>query len=286
LRYPTKDEAAAYLSTYAKHFQFPIHLSQRVSSVAPSANGYAVSTNAGRRYQALWVIVCTGAYNAPRLPEFAPQLPPSVAQLHSRDYQRPQQVAGTGPVAVVGSGNSALQIAADLATTGRPVYAAFDERTPAMPNNTLMWAMLTATGLLRASHHSVVGAHMMRQPEPVVSGDLARLRSFSNAHFIGRALSVEPGGILRGRHASTPALEAVIWATGFGPDFSWIKAPIFNADGYPRHYRGLTAAPGLAFLGLPWLNSRGSALMGGVGPDARYVVEQLFRAQSQDKVAG
>ncbi|QIL76159.1 flavin-containing monooxygenase [Hymenobacter sp. HDW8] len=277
-RYPTKDEAAAYLASYAEHFHFPIHLSQRVSKVTPNANGYAISTVAGGCYQAQRVVICTGAYNAPRRPEFAPQLASNVAQLHSSDYQRPQQIAGTGPVAIVGSGNSALQIAADLATTGRPVYAAFDERTPAMPNNMLMWAMLIATRLLRASRHSLVGGHMIQQPEPVVSGDLARLRTFSNAQFIGRALGVEPGGILRGRHANTPALEAVVWATGYGPDFSWIEAPIFDAAGYPKHYRGLTATPGLAFLGLPWLNSRGSALMGGVGRDASYVVEQLLKA--------
>jgi putative flavoprotein involved in K+ transport len=287
LRYPAKDEAAAYLSTYAEHFHFPIHLSQRVARVSPtSTGGYSISTTMGRQYQARRVVVCTGAYNAPRRPEFSPQLAPAVMQLHSRDYQRPQQVVGTGPVAVVGSGNSALQIAADLATTGRPVYVAFDERTPAMPNNMLMWAMLTATRLLRASRHSLVGKHMMQQPEPVVSGDLARLRTFSTAHFIGRALGAEPGGILRGRHASTPPLEAVVWATGYGPDFSWIEAPIFDADGYPNHYRGLTAAPGLAVLGLPWLNSRGSALMGGVGPDARYVIEQLLKDQPQNKAAG
>ncbi|MGY2131125.1 flavin-containing monooxygenase [Hymenobacter sp. HD11105] len=277
LRYPTKDEAAAYLQAYAAHFQFPIHLSQRVTRVAPAPDGYAIQTAAGQNYQAQRIVVCTGAYNAPRLPEFAPQLPTSVVQLHSRDYHQPTQVAGTGPVAVVGSGNSALQIAADLATTGRPVYVAFDERTPAMPNNTFMWAFLTVTRLLRASRHSLIGGHMIRQPEPVVSGDLARLRTFPNARFIGRALGTEPGGILRSRKLSTPPLEAVVWATGYGPDFKWIEAPIFDSDGFPRHHRGLTAAPGLAFLGLPWLNSRGSALMGGAGPDAQYVVEHLLK---------
>ncbi|SMB95115.1 FAD-dependent pyridine nucleotide-disulphide oxidoreductase [Hymenobacter roseosalivarius DSM 11622] len=286
LRYPTKDEAAAYLNTYAGHFHFPIHLYQRVARVSSTPNGYAVNTTTGQQYQARRVVVCTGSYNAPRRPEFAPQLPPTVVQLHSRDYQQPQQVAGTGPVAVVGSGNSALQIAADLAATSRPVYVAYDERTPAMPNNMLMWAMLTTTRLLRASRHSVVGGHMMRQPEPVVSGDLAKLRTYSNVQFIGRALGAEPGGILRGRHASTPPLEAVVWSTGYGPDFSWIEIPVFDAAGYPAHYRGLTAAPGLAFLGLPWLNSRGSALMGGVGPDARYVVDQLLEAPPQYTASG
>ena len=277
LRYPTKDEAAAYLRAYAAHFRFPIHLSQRVTGVRPKDEGYTIDTATGRHYEARRVLVCTGAYNAPRYPEFAPQLPSSVLQLHSRDYHQPIQLAGSGPVAVVGSGNSALQIAADLAVTNRPVYVAFDERTPAMPNNTIMWTFLTGTRLLRASRHSPVGGHMMRQPEPVVSGDLGKLRKLASAHFIGRALGVEPGGILRGQKASTPPLEAVVWATGYGPDFHWIKVPIFDADGQPRHDRGLTAAPGLAFLGLPWLNSRSSALMGGAGPDARYVVSQLLK---------
>jgi putative flavoprotein involved in K+ transport len=67
-----------------------------------------------------------------------------------------------------------------------------------------------------------------------------------------------------------------VWATGFGPDFGWIDLPVFNPDGTPRHHYGLTDAPGLAFLGLPWLNSRSSALMGGAGPDARHVVERLL----------
>lgn len=280
LRYPTKQEAAAYLRAYAAHFQFPVHSGQRVTHVAPALAGYTVRTAAGQQYQAQHVLVCTGAYNAPRHPEFAPQLAATVLQLHSRDYQRSAQLPGAGPVAVVGSGNSALQIAADLAATGRPVYVAFDEKTPAMPNNMLMWALLTATGLLRASRHAPIGRYMFGQPEPVVSSDLARLRTFANAHFMGRALAAEPGGILRGRRSSTPPLEAVVWATGFGPDFTWIDVPVFDAAGHPRHHRGLTVAPGLAFLGLPWLNSRGSALMGGVGPDARYVVGQLLQPRA------
>ena len=118
----------------------------------------------------------------------------------------------------------------------------------------------------------------MHQPEPVVRGDFQRLKQFPNVQFMGRATGATAAGALQGKRQLTPPLEAVVWATGFGPAFQWIKLPIFEPDGTPRHQRGLTAAPGVAFLGLPWLNSRSSALMGGAGPDARYVVEQLLKS--------
>lgn len=277
LNYPTKDEAAAYLQNYALHFRFPVHLGQRaVSLVAEeSGSGYVVRTAAGNTYHARCVIVSTGAYSAPRIPGFGEQLPAEVHQIHSSDYKHPAQIAGGGAVAVVGSGNSALQIAADLATTGRPVYAAFDDKTPAFPNNQATWLLLKGTGFLQVSRHNPLGRYAMHQPEPVVSADLRRLRSFPNVQFIGRATGTTAAGALQGRRITTPPLAAVVWATGFGPDFSWIQLPIFEADGTPRHHHGLTEAAGIAFLGLPWLNSRSSALMGGAGPDARRVVAQL-----------
>lgn len=278
LHYPSKDEAAAYLHDYATHFRLPVQLGQRATSLAPApaGQGYLIQTAIGNTYDCQRVIVATGAYSAPRRPAFAGQLPANVLQLHSSEYQRPAQVPGQGPVAVIGSGNSALQIAADLASTGRPVYAAFDEQTPALPNNQVMWAVLMATGTLRLSRHSALGRRLMLRPEPVVSGDLQRLRRFANATFMGRATGADASGRLAGRLRSTPPLEAVVWATGFGPDFAWIHLPILDDTGLPRHYRGLTDAAGVAFLGLPWLNSRRSALMGGAGADARYVVEKLL----------
>jgi putative flavoprotein involved in K+ transport len=118
---------------------------------------------------------------------------------------------------------------------------------------------------------------MASSPEPVVSGDLQKLRGFANAHFIGRAEGALPSGAIQGRRETTPALEAVIWATGYRPDYSWIELPIIEADGQPRHHRGLTAAPGVAFLGLDWLDSRRSALLNGAGPDAQRVVAALVQ---------
>lgn len=66
-------------------------------------------------------------------------------------------------------------------------------------------------------------------------------------------------------------ITSVIWATGFGFDFSWIGADIFDGYGYPVMRRGETAAPGLYFLGLNFLHTRRSGIVYGVGPDAEHV---------------
>ncbi|GAA4392765.1 flavin-containing monooxygenase [Hymenobacter koreensis] len=276
LRYPTGKEAAEYLRAYAARFQFQIHHQQRVVRLQQVGNsGYRATTAMGQQYIARQVVVCTGGFQAPKVPALTQQLGSEVTQLHSRDYRQPSQVPGSGPVAVVGSGNSALQIAADLARAGRSVYLAFDERTPAMPNNALMWVMLKVGGLLRASRHRPIGAQMIARPEPVVSSDLRAVRRLPNVHLIGRAVTAPTPSSLQGQHHTTPALDAVLWATGYAPDFQWIELPVLDASGHPVHYRGLTQFPGLAFLGLPWLDSRGSALLEGVGRDARRVIRAL-----------
>jgi putative flavoprotein involved in K+ transport len=278
LRYPTKDEAAAYLRQYAAHFHLAIENNQRVTRVLAAVHGFEVQTATGRCYQARRVIVCTGPYSAPYIPAFGQALSPAVKQLHSSAYTEPSQVAGD-TVAVVGSGNSALQIAIDLATHGRTVYVAFDEKTPRMPNNTVMWASLMATGLLSVSRHSWLGQFMKGQPEPVVRGDFQRLRRLPNVHFIGRAIATTPDGGLVGQRSTTPPLASVVWATGYRPNYAWLNVPgALTPTGEPLHFKGISPVAGLAFLGLDWLTCRRSALMGGAGADARYVVTQLLKS--------
>jgi putative flavoprotein involved in K+ transport len=63
----------------------------------------------------------------------------------------------------------------------------------------------------------------------------------------------------------------VIWATGYQPDFSWVKVPILAEDGYPNHRRGVTEVSGLYILGLDWLYKLKSGIFAGVGEDAEYL---------------
>src|SRR5262249_23316831 len=73
-------------------------------------------------------------------------------------------------------------------------------------------------------------------------------------------------------------ITSVIWAAGYSYDYSLVKLPIFEEDGYPRQERGVTAYPGLYFLGLHWLHKRKSGLVCGIGEDADYIGARILGA--------
>jgi putative flavoprotein involved in K+ transport len=73
--------------------------------------------------------------------------------------------------------------------------------------------------------------------------------------------------------------NAVVWATGFKIDHSWIDVPVFDDRGRVVHRRGVTESPGLYFLGLSWLHTRGSALIGWVKDDAEHLARQIATFQ-------
>lgn len=70
-------------------------------------------------------------------------------------------------------------------------------------------------------------------------------------------------------------IGAVIWCTGYQPDFSWIEIPVFDGKGYPGHDRGVTGVQGLYFLGLPWLYTWGSGRFSGIARDANYLADYI-----------
>ena len=70
-------------------------------------------------------------------------------------------------------------------------------------------------------------------------------------------------------------ITAIVWATGYGLDFGWLKVGAFDADGRPKHQRGVAAEPGVYFLGLPWLSRRGSSFIWGVWHDAKFIADHI-----------
>jgi putative flavoprotein involved in K+ transport len=70
-------------------------------------------------------------------------------------------------------------------------------------------------------------------------------------------------------------LAAVVWSVGFRSDFAWVKVPVFDERGYPRHERGVTPTRGLYFIGLPWLHTWGSGRFSGVGRDALHLAAAI-----------
>ncbi|WP_295481748.1 NAD(P)/FAD-dependent oxidoreductase [uncultured Pseudomonas sp.] len=70
-------------------------------------------------------------------------------------------------------------------------------------------------------------------------------------------------------------VTSIIWATGYGVDFSWLQVDTFDANGKPQHQRGVAREPGVYFLGLPWLSRRGSSFIWGVWHDAKHVAGHI-----------
>ncbi len=74
---------------------------------------------------------------------------------------------------------------------------------------------------------------------------------------------------------SKAGVTSIVWATGFAVDFSWLKVDAFDENGRPKHQRGVSAEPGVYFLGLPWLSRRGSSFIWGVWHDAKYLADHI-----------
>jgi len=70
-------------------------------------------------------------------------------------------------------------------------------------------------------------------------------------------------------------ITSIVWATGFTVDFSWLKVDAFDETGKPKHQRGISAEPGVYFLGLPWQSGRASSFIWGVWHDARFLADHI-----------
>ena len=242
------------------------------------------------------MVVATGAYATPRIPDFASQLDPAIKQLHSVSYRNPDQLRD-GPVLVVGAGNSGVEIALDLAPRHR------------------VWLAGRDTGFIPADHGSfayragAVVFHALTQRLTVDTLPGRWLVEKAKA-FTGGApvVGIKPYDLLKagiqrvprmiGVDGGQPVLEDgrvlnvgnVIWATGFVQNsFSaWIKLPVFDAKGEPIHHRGVVPSePGLYFVGLPFQSSLLSGIVAGAGPDAKYVVQQILtRTRAAQRESG
>ena len=272
--HPTAAEVAGYLQAYAAHHDLPLRLSRRVDSLeAGPAGGFLLRTPAGT-YAADQVVVATGPFQRPRRPPCADDLTRTVRQIHSSEYLDPGSL-GEGDVLVVGAGNSGLQIAEELART-RPTRISVGGRLPALPARLLgrsVFEWLDRSGAMDIPATSPVGRRMKGR-ELLVGGSLRRRVRAAGIETVGRVVGCRNEAILtEDLQVLRPA--NVVWATGFEPDFGWIRLPVLDHRGHPVHHRGVTSVPGLYFLGLSWLHTRGSALIGWVGRDAAHLARHI-----------
>lgn len=119
--YLSKQETIKYLSDYAESFTAPVRTGVEVESLRRIESGYRLALRSGEVIQARCVVVATGAFGVPKIPEYGADLSESVEQLHSAAYKKPQSLA-EGAVLVVGSGQSGAQIAEELHEAGKTVW--------------------------------------------------------------------------------------------------------------------------------------------------------------------
>ena len=263
--YPKRDEVAAYLERYAKTFELPIELESRVLSLN-GQNGEFLVELEGETIESHQVVVATGPFQDPRVPPLAGDLAPEVFQIHSADYRRPTQVPD-GTVLVVGGGNTGFQIAKELADTHRVHLSVGSRQTP-LPQRVfgrdLFW-WLVRSRLLAISADSRVGQRLQDR-DTLIGSSPREIRR--HGVTVKPRTSSASGCTITFADGSRLDVDAVIWATGFGIDHSWIHVP-------SRHRRGVAETEGLYFLGMPWQHTRGSALLGWVKDDAEYIAERI-----------
>jgi putative flavoprotein involved in K+ transport len=278
-RCPTKDEMADYLEAYAVRFDLPVRRGLRVDSVAKDASRFTVSAG-DHRFQTDNVVLATGGYQAAYVPGFAGEMDASIRQLHSSDYRRPSQLRD-GDVLVVGAANSGAEIALEVSATHRTwLSGRHPGSEPTRPGSRVdqlltppFWFFLSRVGSVtnpigRRLRPRMVGTTLAlgrTKPKDLDAAGVVRLP---------RTVAVQNGRPIMddGRIVD---VANVVWCTGYRPAFDWIHLDVFDADGQPVHDRGVTAEPGLYFIGLFFLATLASSLVGGVARDAEHIARTI-----------
>jgi putative flavoprotein involved in K+ transport len=139
-----------------------------------------------------------------------------------------------------------------------------------------VWAWATALRLDKVTADSRLGQRLAGRDQVIGPGP-RRLARRHGIQIRPRAASAA-GKTVTFADGSAAEFDAVVWATGFTADYSWIDIRQAKDDqGRILHQRGVTPSPGLYMLGRTWQHTRGSALLGWVGSDAAFLAAQIGR---------
>ena len=286
--FPTKDEMADYLESYARHFDLPVRSGVRVDRLSRSGDRFVV-TAGEERFEADNVIIAMGKHQQSRVPPFARELDRDIVQIHSADYRNPSQLRD-GAVLIVGVGNSGAEIALETIRSRRTLLAGAETGHVPFRIDGLAARLLLVRLVLRVLFHRVLSIatpigrkarpKMMRMAAPLIRVKPNDLVS-AGVERVPRVTGVRNGLPLLddGRVLD---VQNVIWCTGFNAGFSWIDLLVFDSDGELQHDAGVvTSEPGLYFVGLPFLYAFSSEMIHGVGRDAA----RIAKAVAENKLA-
>jgi putative flavoprotein involved in K+ transport len=227
-------------------------------------------------------VVASGTFQRPIVPSFARELDPGITQLHSNDYRNPTQIP-EGPVLVVGAAHTGADVALELAREHRTILSG-------RINGELPFDIEGRTARRALPVLFFLAKHVLTVRNPLAPKMRAHIRGHGGPLLRVKRADLDAAGVERtesrvaGVRDGQPLLEdgrvldvaSVVWCTGFDKDVDWIDLPVAGEDGWPEQERGAApAAPGLYFVGLPFLYAFASMLVGGVGRDAARVAKQI-----------
>jgi putative flavoprotein involved in K+ transport len=283
--FPSKDEVGDFLEAYALRWDLQVRMSTRIDRLEADSDrdGY-VATLHGDTITCDNVVVATGSFGrTPDLPSFASDLDPSITQMHSSDYRRPEQLQ-PGPVLVVGASHSGTDIAFEVAETHDTILCGRDPgQLPVRLGSPASRAFLPVLVFMFR--------HVLTRRTPMGRKAMNEVRFHGGPSLRVKRQDLAARGVERvparvcDVQAGRPVLDDgrvvdvanVVWCTGFQQVFDWIDVPVFGDDGWPMEYRGVVEkAPGLFFCGLSFQYAFASMVFPGVGRDAEYVVRQIL----------
>ncbi|WP_406210142.1 NAD(P)-binding domain-containing protein [Streptomyces sp. NBC_01017] len=267
-RYPHRDEVITYLLRYADQLDAEIRTRTRVLEVGYRDGAFGLSLEDGGQLEARAVVAATGTFGRPHRPDLPGLEGYAGAVLHVADYRSPELFTGQR-VVVVGAGNSAVQIAAEVAERAQVTLAARHRvrlaRQRALGRDLHWW--LARTGLDTLP----IGRFLRTPPTQLVIDD-GRYRAAVTAGRPDRRplfKGISDTKVLWADGA-TEEVDTILLATGYRPDMGYL-APLgaLDAAGHPRHREGISLThPGLAYVGLECQRSLSSNSLRGVGRDA------------------
>jgi len=290
--FPTKDEMANYLESYAAKFNLPIRTGVTVDRLTKRGDKFVV-TAGNREFEAENVVVAMADFQRPRVPPFASELDPAIVHLHSSEYRNLGQLR-EGAVLVAGAGNSGAEIAIEVARSHTTWMAGRETGQVPFRIDGVAARLVLVPLLFRVVFHRVltIKTPMGRKARPNALKGGAPLIRVKGADLTTAGVQRVPRvvGVRNGlpflEDARTLDVTNVIWCTGFHPGFSWIDLPVFADSGAPLHEGGVvTSQPGLYFVGLHFLYAFSSTMIHGVGRDADRIAAAIAARRQDTRVA-
>jgi putative flavoprotein involved in K+ transport len=196
----TMPEVVDFVTGYAREISAPVRTGTTVTSVGRSNGGYRVTTDQGE-WQCPTVVLATGAFNVPHVPDFAAAVPSAVSTLTPMEYRNPGQLPDGG-VLVVGASATGIQIAHEIRCSGRPVTLAVGEhvRGPRVYRGMDIHWWMEAAGVLDERYDAVDDiVRARRVPSMQLAGSPERATFDLNAltnigvTLVGRLAGIKDG---------------------------------------------------------------------------------------------